>query len=63
VLAAMAMALVHVIVANTLWVPAEEHIIPKQFSLCPDANIQYALEVYFPATVVSVMPVTAAPVM
>jgi hypothetical protein len=59
----MVTALVHAIVANTLWVPAAEHIIPKQFSLCPDANIQYALEAYTPAIVVNVTHVMAVPVM
>jgi hypothetical protein len=59
----MVTALVHVIVANTLWVPAEEHIIPKQFSLCPDANIQYAQAEYIPAIAVNVMHVMAALVM
>jgi hypothetical protein len=59
----MVTALVHVIVANTLWVPVAEHIIPKQFSLCPDANIQYALVEYIPAIVVNVTHVMAVPVM
>jgi hypothetical protein len=63
VLAAMAMALVHVIVAIITKRPAGEHIIQKLLALCLDANIQYALEVYTPATVVSVQLATDVPVM
>jgi hypothetical protein len=63
VLAAMAMALVHVIVAIITKRPAEEHIIQKLSVLYPDANIQYAQVEYIPATVVSVKHVTDALVM
>jgi hypothetical protein len=63
VLAAMAMALVHVIVAIITKRPAEEHIIQKLSVLYPDANILFVQVVYTPATVVSVKHVTDVPVM